>query len=57
MEGLKGDEAARKRNEGVRVLATGASGAVGGWAVRLARLAGARVVGVSVEEEGGRRML
>jgi NADPH:quinone reductase-like Zn-dependent oxidoreductase len=57
VEGLKGDEAARKRNEGVRVLATGASGAVGGWAVRLARLAGARVVGVSVEEEGERRML
>ncbi|KAB5580629.1 hypothetical protein GE09DRAFT_1279501 [Coniochaeta sp. 2T2.1] len=39
--GLKGDEGARKRNAGKRVLITGAAGGVGGWAVQLASLAGA----------------
>lgn len=36
-----GDAAARKNNERLSVLITGASGVVGGWAVHLAALAGA----------------
>lgn len=42
---LEGDSAARKKNEGYRILITGASGGVGGWAVRLAAAAGAHVIG------------
>jgi NADPH:quinone reductase-like Zn-dependent oxidoreductase len=38
------EEEARQRNAGLRVLITGASGAVGGWAVQLASLAGAEAV-------------
>lgn len=41
---LDGDAAARKKNEGIRILITGASGSVGGWAVRFAAAAGAHVI-------------
>ncbi|KAF7543963.1 hypothetical protein G7Z17_g10318 [Cylindrodendrum hubeiense] len=44
---VHGDAAARKKNAKIRVLITGASGAVGGWAVQLATAAGAgAIVGV-----------
>ncbi|KAJ9155929.1 NAD(P)-binding protein [Coniochaeta hoffmannii] len=42
--GLHGDEGARGRNAGKRVLVTGAAGGVGSWAVQLAALAGAGAV-------------
>lgn len=40
-EGLFGNVHAREKNSKLRVLITGASGVVGGWAVQLAALAGA----------------
>jgi len=42
--GLKGDAEARAHNAKIRVLVTGAGGAVGSWAVQLAALAGAKGV-------------
>ncbi|KGQ07865.1 Reticulon-4-interacting protein 1 [Beauveria bassiana D1-5] len=42
--GLFGDVGARRANASLRVLVTGASGVVGGWAVQLAALAGAGAV-------------
>lgn len=41
---LKGDEAARRRNAGTRVLVTAATGGVGSWVVQLAAAAGAGAV-------------
>ncbi|EJP68031.1 alcohol dehydrogenase zinc-binding domain-containing protein [Beauveria bassiana ARSEF 2860] len=49
--GLFGDVGARRANASLRVLVTGASGVVGGWAVQLAALAGA---GAVVAYAGGR---
>jgi NADPH:quinone reductase-like Zn-dependent oxidoreductase len=41
---IQGDAAARKKNSGIKVLITGASGVVGSFAVRFAALAGAAQV-------------
>ncbi|KAK4443439.1 Reticulon-4-interacting protein 1, mitochondrial [Podospora aff. communis PSN243] len=56
---LKGDAKAREHNAKIRVLVTGATGAVGSWVVQFAALAGAKAV-VAVcsgdKEEAARKL-